>query len=111
MRLRAAPSLVPVVGMSLYSIQLSGPLTDATLLNRNRLSHQLVMVGVLQRVQWFNIVILTATPALALYGYLTTPTIDSRTLAFCILYYLYGMLGMTSFSSCVNMSLITIHQG
>jgi hypothetical protein len=69
------------------------------------------MLGVLQRVQWFNVVILMATPALALYGYLTAPTIDTRTLAFCILYYLFGMLGTNLSSSYVNLPLTSIHQG
>ena len=48
--------------------------------------------SLLRRVRWFNLVVLTVTPALALYGLRHTP-LRSYTLAWAVLYYVISMLG------------------
>jgi hypothetical protein len=49
-------------------------------------------MALLERIRWFNAIVLTLTPALALYGCFTAQ-LQSRTLALCSGYYVFGMLG------------------
>lgn len=42
---------------------------------------------------WFNLVVVVATPVLSIYGLCSTP-FTARTAVFCVLYYLYNMIGM-----------------
>lgn len=43
-------------------------------------------------VRWFNVFILTATPAIAIYGLFNAP-FNRRTLWFAAVYYVFTMLG------------------
>lgn len=45
-----------------------------------------------QEVVWFNLVVVIATPLASVYGLYTTP-MGARTAAFCVLYYLFNMIG------------------
>ena len=45
-----------------------------------------------QEVIWFNLLVVSLTPVLSLYGLLTTPS-DARTVWFCAVYYVFNMLG------------------
>lgn len=49
--------------------------------------------GLLSRVRWFNLAILTITPAIGVYGSRTTP-LRASTLLWSIAYYVISMLGM-----------------
>ena len=50
------------------------------------------LVGMLRRVRWFNLAILTVTPAVGLYGTRTT-ALQTQTLLWSIAYYVISMLG------------------
>lgn len=45
-----------------------------------------------REVRWFNLSVIVITPLVALYGALTTH-LETRTLSFCILYYVFNMIG------------------
>lgn len=49
-------------------------------------------IGMLARVRWFNLAILTATPATGIYGSYTTP-LRLETLLWSITFYVISMLG------------------
>ncbi|KAI0685994.1 delta 9-fatty acid desaturase protein [Cytidiella melzeri] len=49
----------------------------------------------LEDVIWFNLLVVTLTPLLSLYGLLTTPT-HHATLVFCVLYHVFNMIGVTA---------------
>ncbi|KII85414.1 hypothetical protein PLICRDRAFT_44716 [Plicaturopsis crispa FD-325 SS-3] len=49
----------------------------------------------IKRVRWFNLGVLVVTPALALYGWHTTP-MQQKTAIAALLYYLFSMLGITA---------------
>ncbi|KAI0773705.1 hypothetical protein C8Q74DRAFT_776181 [Fomes fomentarius] len=51
--------------------------------------------GLLGRVRWFNLAILTITPAIGVYGLRTTP-LRASTLLWSIAYYVISMLGITA---------------
>lgn len=44
-------------------------------------------------VRWFNLAILTVTPAIAAYGLVFVPRLRG-TIMFAVLYYVFSMLGM-----------------
>ena len=50
------------------------------------------LFGFLPRVRWFNLGVLTITPAIGIYGLRTTPLLP-QTLLWSILYYVISMLG------------------
>lgn len=50
-------------------------------------------------VRWFNLAILTVTPAIAVYGLVLAPRLRG-TVTFAVLYYVFSMLGMIEF--CLN---------
>ncbi len=62
-------------------------------------------------VRWFNVFVLTATPAVGLLGLFCRP-LDRQTLAFSVLYYVFSMLGeSTSLShKVVDLILIRYHR-
>jgi stearoyl-CoA desaturase (delta-9 desaturase) len=43
-------------------------------------------------VRWFNLLVLTITPAIALYGF-TNLSLKKETVIFSVLYYIFSMLG------------------
>ena len=45
-----------------------------------------------KEVRWFNLSVIVITPLVALYGALTTH-LDTRTFWFCVLYYVFNMIG------------------
>ena len=45
-----------------------------------------------REVRWFNLSVIVITPLVALYGALTT-RLETRTLLFCVLYYVFNMIG------------------
>ena len=49
--------------------------------------------ALLHRVRWFNLAVLTITPALGVYGAFTTP-LRTPTLLWSVAYYVISMLGM-----------------
>ncbi|RPD74608.1 hypothetical protein L226DRAFT_78784 [Lentinus tigrinus ALCF2SS1-7] len=53
------------------------------------------LFGFLPRVRWFNLGVLTITPAIGLYGLRTAP-LRAQTLLWSILYYVISMLGITA---------------
>ena len=59
------------------------------------------LVGMLRRVRWFNLAILTVTPAVGLYGTRTT-ALQTQTLLWSIAYYVISMLGMSLANSGCN---------
>ncbi|KXN86974.1 Acyl-CoA desaturase [Leucoagaricus sp. SymC.cos] len=46
-------------------------------------------------IRWFNLTVLTITPAIALYGIMTLP-LKKETMIFSVLYYVFSMLGVTA---------------
>ncbi|KAI0092540.1 delta 9-fatty acid desaturase protein [Irpex rosettiformis] len=46
-------------------------------------------------VIWFNLVVVSITPLVSLYGLFTTPW-HSRTVLFCVAYYVFNMIGVTA---------------
>lgn len=47
-------------------------------------------------VRWFNVAVLTLTPAIAVYGMICVP-LQRKTLIFSVLYYIFSMLGRHTF--------------
>ena len=45
-----------------------------------------------REVRWFNLSVIVVTPLAALYGALTTH-LETRTFCFCVLYYVFNMIG------------------
>ena len=45
-----------------------------------------------RQVRWFNLSVIVITPLVALYGAATTH-LDPRTFSFCVLYYVFNMIG------------------
>ena len=62
--------------------------------------------SILSRVRWFNLAVLSLTPAFALYG-ICTRKLTRPTLIFSILYYFFTLLGQSSNLS-FNPTLTTI---
>lgn len=46
-----------------------------------------------KEIVWFNLIVVTVTPIVSIYGLITT-TFCGRTFAFCVAYYLYNMIGV-----------------
>jgi hypothetical protein len=46
----------------------------------------------IERIIWFNLLVVTITPILSLYGLLTT-RVNYSTVVFCISYYIFNMIG------------------
>lgn len=58
-----------------------------------------------KQVRWFNLSVIIITPLVALYGAATT-RLDARTLWFCVLYYVFNMIGGL-FLLCLAMDFIS----
>lgn len=50
------------------------------------------VAGWMRNVIWFNLLVVTITPLVSLYGILTTP-IHRFTAIFCVVYYVFNMIG------------------
>jgi len=50
-----------------------------------------------REIRWFNLSVIVITPLVALYGALTT-RLEPRTFWFCVLYFVFNMIG--GFSAC-----------
>jgi stearoyl-CoA desaturase (Delta-9 desaturase) len=48
-----------------------------------------------QEVIWFNLVVVTVTPLVSIWGLYTT-VLTGKTFAFCVAYYLFNMIGRFS---------------
>lgn len=46
-----------------------------------------------KEIVWFNLIVVTVTPIVSIYGLITT-TFSGRTFAFCMAYYLFNMIGV-----------------
>ncbi|KAI0786460.1 delta 9-fatty acid desaturase protein [Abortiporus biennis] len=52
----------------------------------------ITLANFLERIIWFNVIVVSMTPLISLYGLWTT-RFDSRTFKFCVGYFLFNMIG------------------